>query len=382
MQHILNYEFQDVKDILAEAGLKPFKAKQLWDWVHVKGVLDMEKMSNIAKTDKAIMSKLFSFDDLAISSQQNATDGVIKWLFKLHDGHEVESVYIPEETRGTLCISSQVGCTLNCRFCHTGTQGLSRNLTSGEIVAQVHKARSVIEDWNGRGEKRNITNIVFMGMGEPLYNYENVKKACKTLMCDHGQGFGTRKITISTSGVVPHIQDISDNLGVNLAVSIHSANDETRTKIMPINKKYNLAELIGAIRGFNLKEKRKIFWEYSLLKGVNDSVKDAHELCDMIAGIPSKVNIIPYNSWPGSPFKPADEKDLTAFYKALYSRGVLATIRKTRGQDILAACGQLRSETSKMNTVSTQYPEAVMQYGTDKQKEKLKVKVNIDEDNA
>jgi len=378
MAHILNFEFQDVKDILAEAGLKPFKAKQLWDWVHVKGVLDIDRMLNISKADKAIMTQLFEFDALDISSQQNATDGVIKWLFKLHDGHEVESVFIPEEGRGTLCISSQVGCTLNCRFCHTGTQGLSRNLTAAEIVAQVHKARSVIEDWNGRGEKRNVTNIVFMGMGEPLYNYDNVKKGCQILMCDHGQGFGTRKITISTSGVVDHIADISESLGVNLAVSIHSANDETRTKIMPVNKKYNLESLIGALKEFKFKEKRRIFWEYSPLKGVNDSVQDAHDLCDLIEGIPSKVNLIPYNQWPGSPFEPATDKALNKFYKTMQERGVLTTIRKTRGEDILAACGQLRSETSKINTVSVEFPEAVLQYGTDRQKEK--VKVNIDKE--
>lgn len=377
MAHILNFKFQDVKDILAQAGLKPFKAKQLWDWVHVKGVLDMDKMLNISKADKAIMAQLFEFDDLEISTQQNATDGVIKFLFKLHDGHEVESVFIPETDRGTLCISSQVGCTLNCRFCHTGTQGLSRNLKAAEIVAQVHKARSVIQDWKGRGEKRNVTNIVFMGMGEPLYNYENVKKACKILMCDHGQGYGTRKITISTSGVVPHIQDISENLGVNLAVSIHAANDEARSKIMPINKKYNLEQLISTIRKFNLKEKRKIFWEYAPLKGINDSVQDAHDLCDLIKGIPSKINIIPFNKWPGSPFDPATDEALSAFYRTLQKRGVMATIRKTRGEDILAACGQLRSETSKINTVSIEFPETVQQYGTDRQKEKIKV--NIEE---
>lgn len=375
MAHILNFEFQDVKDILAKADLKPFKAKQLWDWVHVKGVLDMDRMVNISKADKAIINQLFEFDELEISTQQNATDGVIKWLYRLHDGHEIEVVYIPEDNRGTLCISAQVGCTLNCRFCHTGTQGLSRNLTTAEIVGQVHKSRSVIEDWNGRGEKRNITNVVYMGMGEPLYNYDNVKKSCKILMCDHGQGYGTRKITISTAGVVPHIKDISDNLGVNLAVSIHSANDETRTKIMPVNKKYNLEMLIGALKNFTLKERRKIFFEYSPLKGINDSVQDAHDLCDLIKGIPSKVNIIPFNKWPGSPFDPADEADLTAFYKTLQKRKVLATIRKTRGEDILAACGQLRSETSRSNTVSVEFPTAVEQYGTDRQKEKIKVEI-------
>ncbi|MCP4356122.1 MAG: 23S rRNA (adenine(2503)-C(2))-methyltransferase RlmN [Proteobacteria bacterium] len=374
MAHILNFSFEDVKEILAKANLKPFKAKQLWDWAHVKGVLNPDNMSNISKADIEVMTHLFEFDELEIAEQQDSKDGTIKWLFKLKDGHEIETVYIPEDNRGTLCISAQVGCALNCRFCHTGTQGFSRNLTKAEIVGQVHKARSVIEDWNGRGGKRNVTNVVFMGMGEPLYNYDNVKKACQILMCDHGQGYGTRKITISTSGVVDHIVDISESLGVNLAVSIHSANDETRSKIMPINKKHNLQDLIGTIKNFKFKEKRKIFWEYSLLKGINDSVQDAHDLCDLIEGIPSKINLIGYNSWPGSPFEASSEKTLNKFYLTLQKRGVLTTIRKSRGEDILAACGQLRSESSKINTVSIDYPSTVKQYGSEIQKNKLKTK--------
>jgi 23S rRNA (adenine2503-C2)-methyltransferase len=374
MAHILSFTFEDVKTILAKANLKPFKAKQLWDWVHVKGCVDPDKMSNISKADKEIMTHLFEFEPLEIAQEQRSKDGTIKWLFRLFDGHEIETVYIPEDNRGTLCISSQVGCALNCRFCHTGTQGLSRNLKIAEIIGQVHKARSIIEDWNGRGEKRMVTNIVFMGMGEPLYNYDNVKKACQILMCDHGQGYGTRKITISTSGIVDHIVDIGESLGVNLAISIHSAKNDTRSKIMPVNKQHNLDDLMEALKQFQFKEKRKIFWEYSLLKGINDSVEDAHALCDYVSQVPSKVNLIAYNSWPGSPFEGSDETSLTKFYKTMQERDVLTTIRKSRGQDILAACGQLRSETSKVNTVSIEYPSTVEQYGSDKQKEKIKTK--------
>lgn len=374
MAHILSFEFEDVKQILARAGLKPFKAKQLWDWIHVKGIINPENMSNISKADKDIITHLFEFNDLEIAQQQKSTDGTIKWLFRLKDGHEIETVYIPEDNRGTLCISSQVGCALNCRFCHTGTQGLSRNLKIAEIVGQVHKARSVIEDWQGRGEKRNITNVVFMGMGEPLYNYDNVKKACKILMCDHGMGYGTRKITISTCGIAKHIPDISESLGVNLAISIHSAKNDIRTKIMPINKQYNLENIMDSLKNFKFKEKRKIFWEYSLLKGVNDSEEDAHLLCDYVSQVPSKVNLISYNSWPGSPFDSTSEKSLTKFYKIMQERGILTTIRKSRGDDILAACGQLRSESSKVNTVSIEYPSVVEEYGSEIQKSKLQNK--------
>ena len=362
--HLLGLTRDELIAQLEGLGLKAFRGKQVWEWLYAKGVLNPDQMTNLPQADRATLAQNFRTVDLGISTELLARDGVVKWLFKLHDGHEVEAVFIPEKERGTLCVSSQVGCTLNCRFCHTGTQGLARNLTADEIVAQVWMARSRLGDWKGKDKPRDVSNIVFMGMGEPLYNYDNVSRAIRILMDEYGMAFGSRKITLSTSGVVPEIPRISEELGVNLAISIHAPDDDTRTKIMPINKKYPLASLMDAVYKFRLKEHRKVTWEYVMLDGVNDSPAQARQLVDLLRGIPSLVNIIPFNPWPGAPFKASPKAAIDAFAQVIMDAGIPTTVRKTRGDDILAACGQLRSETSGFNTVSKQFPTVYAVYGT------------------
>jgi len=376
--HILGLSFDALSTLLTQGGMPKFRAKQVWDWVHVKGVISPLEMTNLSKADREVLDNTIDTTTPTVSAEQHAADGVIKWLFKMADGHEVESVYIPEENRTTLCVSSQIGCTLTCRFCHTGTQALARNLTAAEIVAQVWLARKALDDFNGKDAKRKLSNIVFMGMGEPLYNVDNVFPAIHILMDEAGQGFGSRKITLSTSGVVPEIKRIGDELGVNLAVSLHAPDDDTRTAIMPINKKYNIESLMAAVRSFKLKERRRITWEYVMLDGVNDTDDHARRLVRLIQGIPSLVNIIPFNPWPGSPFACSGSDRIDAFAGILDRAGVSVTVRKTRGEDILAACGQLRSETSKRNTISLQYPSVVAVYGNEGQK--TKVNITLPED--
>ena len=351
-------------------GMPSFRSKQILQWVYEKGITDTKLMTNISKKDKEFLNSKIDFTLPEISTEQKAQDSVIKWLFKLSDGNEVETVFIPEGKRGTLCVSSQVGCTLNCRFCHTGTQGLSRNLLSSEILSQVYLAKSQLDDWH-KDERRKISNIVFMGMGEPLFNYDNVKPAILNIM--NCLGYGGRKITLSTSGMVDNILNVGEDLGVNLAVSLHAPDDETRTKIMPINKKWPIAELINAIKNFKLKEHRRITWEYVMLDGINDTPTHAKNLIKLIEGIPSLVNIIPFNEWPGSPFKCSSQQNINAFANIVKKSGVSVTVRQARGEDILAACGQLRSETSKFNTISLQFPSVVAEYGTEKQKTKVEI---------
>lgn len=351
-------------------GMPAFRSKQILQWVYEKGVMDISSMTNISKKDQEALNEKIDFSLPKITTEQKASDGVVKWLFKLQDGNEVETVFIPEGKRGTLCVSSQVGCTLNCRFCHTGTQGLSRNLLASEIVAQVYLAKTQLDDWH-QDERRKISNIVFMGMGEPLFNYPNVKQAIQNLM--DGFGYGSRKITLSTSGMVENIINVGEDLGVNLAISLHAPDNETRTRIMPINKKWPIEELMAAIRAFKLKEHRRVTWEYVMLDGVNDSPKHAKELIKLIQGIPSLVNIIPFNEWPGSPFKCSPQENIDKFAEVVKKSGVSVTVRQARGEDILAACGQLRSETSKFNSISLEYPTVVAQYGTEKQKQKVKI---------
>jgi 23S rRNA (adenine2503-C2)-methyltransferase len=366
--HIFSIPQKELSGVLQ--GMPSFRSKQVAQWVYEKGVVDTEAMTNISKADRELLKNTLDFSLPEISTEQKASDGVIKWLFKLHDGHEVETVFIPEGKRGTLCVSSQVGCTLNCRFCHTGTQGLSRNLTAAEIVSQVYLAKSQMDDWS-QDERRKISNIVFMGMGEPLFNYENVSSAIKTIM--NGLGYGGRKITLSTSGMVENIVNVGEDLGVNLAISLHAPDDETRTRIMPINKKWPIAELMNAIKNFKLKEHRRITWEYVMLDGINDTPTHAKNLIKLIEGIPSLVNIIPFNEWPGSPFTCSSQEAIDAFATIVKKAGVSVTVRQARGEDILAACGQLRSETSKFNTVSLQFPSVVARYGTEKQKTKVQI---------
>ena len=402
--HIFSFDTETLKATLKDGGIPAFRAGQILQWVYEKGVLDPENMTNIGKKDAEKLRSMINFDELTVVQEQLARDGTVKWLFKLHDGHDIEAVFIPESTRGTLCVSSQVGCTLNCRFCHTGTQGLSRNLMASEIVAQMWMANKRLGTWTDEPfdlhthltrndmtdsylmpkkkrdttnaeQRRVISNMVFMGMGEPLFNWENVKKANDRLMAEDGFGLGTRRITISTSGMVPNIGEIGKDLGVNLAVSIHAPDNETRTRIMPVNKKWPIEELMAAIRAFPLKEKRRITWEYVMLKDVNDSEQHAKELVKLIKGIPSFINIIPFNEWPGSPFKCSEKAQIEKFKNVIAKAGVDTQIRRSRGDDILAACGQLRGETSKFNSISTEFPTVVMQYGNERQKESLKVNI-------
>lgn len=340
-------------------------------------------MHNLPKADREKLAHILTFSLPGISTCQTAGDGVVKWLLKLADGHEVEMVFIPEETRGTLCVSSQVGCTLNCRFCHTGTQGLSRNLEAHEIVAQVFVAKQHLRDFAGSDKHhhsggRTLSNIVFMGMGEPLYNMDNVSQAIRILMDEDGFAFGSRKITVSTSGMVANLPKV-EALGVNLAVSIHAPNSDVRKKIMPITNKWSAEELFAAVRAFRLKEHRRVTWEYVMLDGVNDRVEHAQELVRQIKGIPSLVNIIPFNPWPGSPFKCSSAQQIEAFAAVIRKARVDVTVRRTRGEDILAACGQLRGETSTFNTISLDYPSVVMRYGNEKQKSLLKVTIQHDD---
>lgn len=371
-KNIFGLTFNQLQNGLQHHGFPKFRAKQIWDWVYVKGICKPEEMTNLSKTDREKLAEVIDFTLPEITTQQLATDGVAKWLFKMVDGHEIEVVFIPEGKRGTLCISSQVGCTLSCRFCHTGTQGLSRNLEAQEIVGQVYLAKRQLEDFGGENEKRKLSNIVFMGMGEPLYNMDNVEQTCKILMDEKGLAFGSRKITISTSGMVDNLPRV-EALGVNLAISIHAADTETRKKIMPITNKWSAEILYDALRNFNLKERRRITWEYVMLDGVNDSPAHAKALLNKIQGIPSFVNIIPFNEWPGSPYKATPAKQIEKFADVFKKAGVACNVRRARGEDILAACGQLRGETSKFNTVSLEFPTVVMQYGNEKQKAKVQI---------
>ena len=379
--HIFSFSLAQFTEALKPLGLPGFRAKQVWQWLYQKGVWDVKNFTNLSTKDQQLLADNFDFSPLAIKVEQKATDGVVKWLFKLHDGHEIETVFIPEANRGTLCISSQVGCTLNCRFCHTGTQALARNLEAWEIVAQIAMAKRQLNDWPQKDEGRKLTNIVLMGMGEPLFNYTNVRDAMKVVMSPEGMGFGSRKITISTSGVVPEIKSIATDLGIQLAVSLHAPDDETRTKIMPINNKWPLKDLMGALRSFPLKEHRRITFEYVMLKDVNDTDAHADALIKLVDGLPCKFNLIPFNPWPGSPYVCSDDVRIEAFAKRLWRAGLDAPVRKTRGEDILAACGQLRSESSKRNTVSLEFPSVVRMYGDDKQKAKLgTVKIQFEDD--
>lgn len=339
---------------LEEHGLPKFRAKQVWHWVYHRGVTDFEAMTNLPRDLRDTLIEKFSIERPGVMTEQKSTDGTMKWLLVMADGQQIEMVFIPEADRGTLCVSSQVGCTLTCRFCHTGTQPLVRNLGPHEILQQIMYARDVLGEWPVAGEKkdanqgRDLTNIVLMGMGEPLYNYANVAKAMQICMDEDGLGISKRRITLSTSGVVPQIVQCGEELNVNLAISLHAPNDQVRSEIMPINNKYPLAELLDACRNYpGLSDNRRITFEYVMLKDVNDSDDQARELAQLLRGIPCKVNLIPFNPWPNSPYECSSGNRIHAFARILNGEGYDAPIRKTRGQDILAACGQLKSESQR-----------------------------------
>jgi 23S rRNA (adenine2503-C2)-methyltransferase len=330
-------------------GAEPFRARQLWHWIYHRGATSFEAMTSLSKTFRATLAERYTVARPAISRALASVDGTQKWLLRFADGQEVESVHIPEEDRGTLCVSSQVGCTLTCKFCHTGTQRLVRNLESAEIVGQVMIARDALGEWPSPAEDRQITNIVMMGMGEPLYNFDSVAKALKIVMDHEGLSISRRKITLSTAGVAPMIRRCGAELGVNLAISLHAVSDELRDVLVPLNKKYPIAELLDACRTYpGSSNARRITFEYVMLKGVNDTPEEARELVRLLAGIPAKVNLIPFNPWPGAPFECSSDAAIGAFAEIVNAAGYSSPVRTPRGRDILAACGQLKSESVKL----------------------------------
>lgn len=338
-------------DLLMQYQIPAFRAKQIWHWIYQRGVQQFDEMGNIPKDMKSFLNDRFSIGRPTVETEQRSVDGTIKWLLKLADGQMVETVFIPEKDRGTLCVSSQIGCTLTCKFCHTGTQPLVRNLGAHEILQQIMHARDVLEEWPSSGAKeggRDFTNIVLMGMGEPLYNYDNVASAMKICMDGDGLSISKRRITLSTSGLVPLIKKCGEELNVNLAISLHAVTDDLRSEIMPINKKYPLAELMQACREYPLDKRRRITFEYVMLKDMNDSDDHAHQLVQLIGDIPSKINLIPFNEWPGSGFVCSDKDRIESFAKILRDNGLDSPVRKTRGDDILAACGQLKSASKRL----------------------------------
>jgi 23S rRNA (adenine2503-C2)-methyltransferase len=334
---------------LATLGAAPFRARQLWHWIYHRGVADFALMTTLAKGFRSALAERYVIARPLESRAQLSADGTRKWLLKFADGQEAECVHIPEEDRGTLCVSSQVGCTLTCKFCHTGTQRLVRNLASAEIVGQVMLARDALGEWPSPPEDRQITNVVLMGMGEPLYNYDNVAKAVKIIMDGEGLSVSKRKITLSTAGVVPMIERCGAELGVNLAISLHAVSDELRDVLVPLNKKYPIAELLAACRAYpGLSNARRITFEYVMLNGVNDSPAEARALVKLLDGIPAKVNLIPFNPWPGAPFECSSDAAIEAFADIVNAAGYASPVRTPRGRDILAACGQLKSESVRL----------------------------------
>ncbi len=334
---------------MASLGAAPFRANQLWHWIYHRGATDFAAMTTLAKSFRVELAERYVVERPAQSRGLLSADGTRKWLLRFADGQEAECVHIPEEDRGTLCVSSQVGCTLTCKFCHTGTQRLVRNLDAAEIVGQVMVARDALGEWPSPQEDRQLTNIVMMGMGEPLYNYDNVAKALKIVMDGEGLSVSKRKITLSTAGVVPMIARCGAELGVNLAISLHAVTDELRDVLVPLNRKYPLAELLAACRAYpTASNARRITFEYVMLKGVNDSPAEARALVRLIEGIPAKVNLIPFKSWPGAPFECSSDAAIEAFGDIVNAAGYASPVRTPRGRDILAACGQLKSESVKL----------------------------------
>ena len=335
------------------------RVQQLWHWIYFRGARSFDEMSSVSKDTRTALAERFTVDRPEVVAEQISNDGTRKWLLRLPSGddlqkaHEVECVYIPETDRGTLCVSSQVGCTLNCAFCHTGTQRLVRNLTAGEIVGQVMVARDRLNDWADRETphgNRLITNIVMMGMGEPLYNFDAVRDALLIVGDNEGIGISRRRITLSTSGVVPNIKRTGEEIGVMLAISLHAVRDELRNELVPLNRKYPIKELLQACRDYpGASNARRITFEYVMLKGVNDSLDDAKLLVKLLKGIPAKINLIPFNPWPGTAYECSDWEQIEKFSEYIFNAGYSSPVRTPRGRDILAACGQLKSETEKLS---------------------------------
>jgi 23S rRNA (adenine2503-C2)-methyltransferase len=343
-----------IREALEQAGLEPkqakLRAKQIWHQIYNRGATSFEAMSDIAKPQRAWLAERFVVGRPQVVVEQVSTDGTRKWLLKTPDGHDFEMVFIPDADRGTLCVSSQVGCTLNCAFCFTGTMRLVRNLTAGEIVGQVMLARDSLGEWPSQPEGRMLSNIVMMGMGEPLYNFDNVRDALRIVMDGDGLGLSRRRITLSTSGVVPMMARAGEEIGVNLAVSLHAVTKEVRDEIVPLNRKYGIEELLEACAAYpGANNARRITFEYVMLKGKNDSDEDALELVRLIRKykLPAKVNLIPFNPWPGAVYECSDEERVRRFSDIIFEAGISAPIRRPRGRDIMAACGQLKSAAEK-----------------------------------
>jgi len=332
------------KDLEIEDKKILMRSKQIWQSVYKKGSFEINNLTTLPLELRSKLNSLINLKKPQIAKTQTSSDGTIKWLIKLFDGNEVECVYIPEKTRATLCISSQVGCTLNCRFCHTGTQRLVKNLSFAEIVNQVMIAKEQLNDW---AEQKKITNIVLMGMGEPFYNYNNVKTAVEILKDKEGLNYGPKKITVSTAGIANKIPEAANEIGTYLALSLHAPTDDVREMIMPINKKFKIKDLIEQCKYYSSVVKEKITLEYVMLRGINDSIESAKQMVKLMAQFPCKVNLIEFNSWPGVQYLPTEREDMEKFGKIIQDAGYVATIRRSRGQDILGACGQLRTESQK-----------------------------------
>ncbi len=362
--NLIGLDFSELTTALTALGFETYRAKQIWSQVYCLGVRDFPSMTTLSKPAREKLAEHFTIERPHISAHQKSEDGTQKWLLRMADGNEVECVHIPEEDRGALCVSSQVGCAMMCKFCHTGTQRLVRDLTTSEIVAQVMLVRDALGEWPeppkadaprgkpGRNEDdppgRSLSNIVMMGMGEPLNNYENVAKALRIAMDEAGIGIGKRRITLSTCGVVPMIKRCGDELGVNLAISLHAVTDELRDVLVPVNRKYPIKELLRACREYPaVSNTRRITFEYVMLKGVNDSLADAKELVRLLRGLHAKINLIPYNPWPGSPFECSDWETIQKFGDFVNAAGYASPVRTPRGRDIMAACGQLKSESTR-----------------------------------
>jgi 23S rRNA (adenine2503-C2)-methyltransferase len=345
---------------LEKAGLEPrqakLRAKQLWHQIYNRGATDFAAMSDIAKPQRAWLAERFAIGRPQVIEQLVSADGTRKWLLRTSDGNDFEMVFIPDADRGTLCVSSQVGCTLNCRFCHTGTMRLVRNLTAGEIVGQVMLARDALGEWPSQPEGRLLSNIVMMGMGEPLYNFDNVRDALKIVMDGDGLGLSRRRITLSTSGVVPMMARAGEEIGVNLAVSLHAVNKEVRDEIVPLNRKYGIDELLTACADYpGANNARRITFEYVMLKDKNDSDEDARELIRLIRKhkLPAKVNLIPFNPWPGAPYECSDEERIQRFSNIIFEAGISAPVRRPRGRDIMAAWKKSRTQRDRENAGAT-----------------------------
>jgi len=349
LKNLVGLSREELAAEMKEMGAEPFRARQLWHWIYHRGERDFAAMTTLSKKFREELAGRYAVARPVTARAQHSVDGTRKWLLAFADGQEAECVHIPEEDRGTLCVSSQVGCTLTCKFCHTGTQRLVRNLDAAEIVGQIMVARDDLGEWPSPQDDRQLTNIVLMGMGEPLYNYDNVAKAIKIAMDHEGLSVSKRKITLSTAGVAPMIERVGKELAVNLAISLHAVTDELRDRIVPLNKKYPLKELLEACRNYpSSSNARRITFEYVMLKGVNDSPAEARALVNLLAGVPAKVNLIPFNPWPGAPFECSTEETITEFGDIVNAAGYASPVRTPRGRDILAACGQLKSASVKL----------------------------------